>query len=432
MRDASGAHVPPRSPRDTSGSRDAQTKTNKESAPNTSSSMYFLNALPLISSAQEPEPIREPEVLDEEALIEARRRKREAILAKYQGQGTPSLVDNLKLQSATASPAADSPAVRIGNLASHKPADILDSPRPGSRDGTPDFEIDDANAFEFTSSGRRKSIDQEDGPSAADYDPTNDMKIDNERRHQRENVPQLSSVSYDETKATDQVVLVPETTPPIPASSVPATAAADEDEDDMFATPPSKTRPKRETIENKAVPAIEARHLDASMLDQWHDPEGYYIVILGELLNKRYVVQASLGQGMFSGVVRCLDNEQNGKPVAIKILRNNEAMRKAGLKEIGILQKLMEADPDGRKHVIRLERWFEHKGHLCLVFENLSLNLREVLKKFGRDVGINLKAVRAYAQQLFVGLSLLRKCNLIHADLKPDNILVCIPSPLLT
>ena len=47
-----------------------------------------------------------------------------------------------------------------------------------------------------------------------------------------------------------------------------------------------------------------------------------------------------------------------------------------------------------------------------------------MLKKFGRDVGINLKAVRAYAQQMFLGLSLLRKCNILHADLKPDNVLV--------
>jgi serine/threonine-protein kinase PRP4 len=60
-----------------------------------------------------------------------------------------------------------------------------------------------------------------------------------------------------------------------------------------------------------------------------------------------------------------------------------------------------------------------------MVFENLSINLREVLKKFGRDRGIdNLKAIRAYAQQMFLGLSLMRKCNVLHADLKPDNILV--------
>jgi len=98
-------------------------------------------------------------------------------------------------------------------------------------------------------------------------------------------------------------------------------------------------------------------------------------------------------------------------------------------------------DPDDKKHIIRLERYFEHKSHLCMVFENLrysccttslvddlliyySINLREVLKKFGRDVGINLKAVRAYAQQMFLGLSLLRKASILHADLKPDNVLV--------
>lgn len=47
-----------------------------------------------------------------------------------------------------------------------------------------------------------------------------------------------------------------------------------------------------------------------------------------------------------------------------------------------------------------------------------------MLKKFGRDIGINIKAVRSYAQQMFLGLSLLQKCEILHADLKPDNVLV--------
>jgi serine/threonine-protein kinase PRP4 len=298
----------------------------------------------------------------------------------------------------------------------------VDSPRPGSRELTPDFEAGDEKTFEFSSSEKKNGTVTQEGASAADYDPTDDMKLDDERRHQHESVPQLDSADYDETKSTDQDILIPEKTPPIP----PQPNDAEQDEDDMFATPVSpKSRPKeKEGNHNKAAPVIEARHLDQSLLDTWHDDEGYYIVIPGELLNKRYVVQSSLGKGMFSGVVRCVDNEQNGKLVAVKILRNNDAMRKSGLKEIGILEKIQEADPEGKKHIIRLEGWFEHKGHLCLVFENLSLNLREVLKRFGRDVGINLKAVRAYAQQMFVGLSLLRKCNFLHADIKPDNILV--------
>ena len=45
--------------------------------------------------------------------------------------------------------------------------------------------------------------------------------------------------------------------------------------------------------------------------------------------------------------------------------------KKAGHKEINILHKLSLADPEDKKHLIRLERNFEHKGHLCMVFENL-------------------------------------------------------------
>lgn len=105
-----------------------------------------------------------------------------------------------------------------------------------------------------------------------------------------------------------------------------------------------------------------------------------------------------------------------------------------------MLNKLKQADPEDKKHIVRLERTFEHRGHLCLVFESmryffrhcysafakkfLSMNLRDVVKRFGKDVGLNIRAVRAYAHQLFLALSLLRKTNIMHADIKPDNILV--------
>lgn len=48
---------------------------------------------------------------------------------------------------------------------------------------------------------------------------------------------------------------------------------------------------------------------------------------------------------------------------------------KAGLKEVQMLNKLKQADPEDKKHIVRIERTFEHRGHLCLVFESLRYGL---------------------------------------------------------
>lgn len=111
-------------------------------------------------------------------------------------------------------------------------------------------------------------------------------------------------------------------------------------------------------------------------IDAAADDEGYYQIMLGEVLDGgKYQVFANIGKGMFSNVVRArvLDgsSENEGKEVAIKIVRSQESMQKAGLKEAQILQKLRDADPEDKKHLVRLERTFEHRGHLCLVFESL-------------------------------------------------------------
>ncbi len=94
-------------------------------------------------------------------------------------------------------------------------------------------------------------------------------------------------------------------------------------------------------------------------------------------MDNRYEVYATHGKGVFSSVLRARDNmkinEATGKPteVAIKVIRANDIMFKAGQTETVILRKLGGADPEGKRHVIRLLRSFEYRSHLCLVFESM-------------------------------------------------------------
>ena len=170
---------------------------------------------------------------------------------------------------------------------------------------------------------------QEDEPSAADYDPTMDMQEDQLRNNQRHQGDEVPSAMYDETNAVEQDVLLPKTaldTTTEHETKNDFDMFAEAEEIDMFAEAPAaaeRSKPERESA--KAVPLPQAKALDMSMLDDWDDPEGYYKVILGELLEGRYHVQSNLGRGMFSGVVRAMDHKTS-RLVAIKMVRNNETM----------------------------------------------------------------------------------------------------------
>lgn len=168
---------------------------------------------------------------------------------------------------------------------------------------------------------------QEDEPSAADYDPTKDMQEDKLRHDQHQRKDELSSGTYDETAIDKQDVLLPEAS----ANGITQKKGeggfdmfAENDDFDMFADGPAVAEKKEQEVA-KAVPVPQGKTIDMGMLDDWDDPEGYYKVILGELLDKRYQVQSNLGKGMFSGVVRAMDQDTK-RLVAIKLIRNNETM----------------------------------------------------------------------------------------------------------
>jgi serine/threonine-protein kinase PRP4 len=195
----------------------------------------------------------------------------------------------------------------------------------------------------------------------------------------------------------------------------------DSDEDALYMNEETKDGAGRAT--KKTAGAVD---MSRGLADNWDDAEGYYCARIGEILDKRYTITAHLGRGVFSNVLRAVDStkEEGENEVAIKVIRCNETMYKAAQLEIDILQKLSGSDPENKRHCVKFLRHFEYRDHIFMVFESLSMNLREVIKKFGRNIGINIKAVQSYARQMLISLRHLKNNGVVHADIKPDNILV--------
>ena len=53
-----------------------------------------------------------------------------------------------------------------------------------------------------------------------------------------------------------------------------------------------------------------------------------------------------------------------------------------------------------------------------------AMNLRDLTRKFGRNKGLDVKAVQLFTCQLLIALRHLKKHQILHADIKPDNILI--------
>jgi serine/threonine-protein kinase PRP4 len=60
-----------------------------------------------------------------------------------------------------------------------------------------------------------------------------------------------------------------------------------------------------------------------------------------------------------------------------------------------------------------------YKSHYCIVFELLGTDIRARIS----EKLFSLDEIKKYAIQLFIGLHALRKHKLVHADIKPDNLL---------
>uniref|UniRef100_A0A2I3GIW5 Homeodomain interacting protein kinase 1 n=1 Tax=Nomascus leucogenys TaxID=61853 RepID=A0A2I3GIW5_NOMLE len=183
-------------------------------------------------------------------------------------------------------------------------------------------------------------------------------------------------------------------------------------------------------LQNRTVVGAAATTTTVTTKSSSSSGEGDYQLVQHEILcsmTNSYEVLEFLGRGTFGQVAKCWKRSTK-EIVAIKILKNHPSYARQGQIEVSILSRLSSENAD-EYNFVRSYECFQHKNHTCLVFEMLEQNLYDFLKQ-NKFSPLPLKYIRPILQQVATALMKLKSLGLIHADLKPENIMLVDPVPV--
>ncbi|XP_071130127.1 cyclin-dependent kinase-like 4 isoform X16 [Mytilus edulis] len=133
---------------------------------------------------------------------------------------------------------------------------------------------------------------------------------------------------------------------------------------------------------------------------------------------EKYENLGLVGEGSYGMVLKCRHKE-TGQLVAIKKFLESEddkMVKKIALREVRMLKQLRH------DHLVNLIEVFRRKKRLYLVFEFVDHTVLDELEKCPN--GLDENTVRRILWQVLKGVEFCHVHNIIHRDVKPENILV--------
>uniref|UniRef100_A0A674MM66 non-specific serine/threonine protein kinase n=1 Tax=Takifugu rubripes TaxID=31033 RepID=A0A674MM66_TAKRU len=197
--------------------------------------------------------------------------------------------------------------------------------------------------------------------------------------------------------------------------------------------PRTRQQPQQEASPQEPEEPEEILGSDDEEQEDPHDycKGGYHHVKVGDLYNGKYHVIRKLGWGHFSTVWLAWDIQVK-RFVAMKVVKSAEHYTETAVDEIKLLKSVRNSDPNdpNREMVVQLLDDFKISGvngtHVCMVFEVLGHHLLKWIIKSNYQ-GLPLPCVKSIIRQVLQGLDYLHtKCQIIHTDIKPENILMSV------
>ena len=158
----------------------------------------------------------------------------------------------------------------------------------------------------------------------------------------------------------------------------------------------------------------------------------------GDVLNNRLLILKKLGYGSFSSVWMAYDIIDMNL-VAIKIINPDDY--KDGLLELKIYETLNKIN---NKYLLTIKDFFQvtpihpkyHTeeyliknkkvyDHIVIILPLLACSTYDLIKCNEYNNGLPLKICKKIIHQTLLGIKELEKNNMMHTDIKPENILVC-------